>query len=224
VTPDGRNVLEDRRADVRVLLIDGRHVVREGLGLLLARQPDLAVVADAAEVAEAAAAVAGPVDVIVTDLDSPGPSGVGVIRHLRVAFPGAAILVLTQVSHPAEVDAALSAGAAGYLLKTARSAELFAAIRALARGESYLQGSLGVQLARWHQHRTTAPGLSEKEEQLVRLLAVGHTNAEVARLSGVSLRSVEMHRARVQAKTGMRTRAELFRFARDAGLLRFDVG
>jgi two-component system response regulator NreC len=205
------------------MLIEACHIVREGLVLLLDQQPGLSVVAQAVDVDEAIRS-AEVVDVIVTELDSPAHTGVGVIHALRVSFPDAAVLVLTQRAHPSEVDAALTAGAAGYVVKTATPPELVAGVRTLAQGHSYLQSSLGVELARWHQQRTTAPGLSPREEQLVRLLAVGHTNAEIAEVSGVSLRTVEMHRGRVQAKTGLRTRAELFRFARDTGLLRFDLG
>jgi DNA-binding NarL/FixJ family response regulator len=223
MTPDAQTVGPAGNGLVRLMLIDACNVVREGLLLLLDEQPGLSVVAQAADV-DVATRTPEVVDVIVTELDSPAHTGVGIIRALRVSFPGAAVLVLTQRAHPSEVDAALTAGAAGYVVKTATPAELVAGIRTLARGQSYLQPSLGVELARWHQQRTTAPGLSPKEEQLLRLLAVGHTNAEIAHLSGVSLRTVEMHRGRVQAKTGMRTRAELFRFARDTGLLRFDLG
>jgi two-component system response regulator NreC len=220
--PDAGNQPPAANGHVRVMLIGDRPVLREGLRLLLDNQPGLSVVAQAADVGEAASVSEG-VDVIVTELDAAGPSGVGVIRSLRATFPTTAILVLTPRAHPSEVDAALTAGAAGYIARTATPPELFAGIRTLARGQSYLQPSLGVEVARWHQHRTTTTGLSPREEQLVRLLAVGHTNAEVADLSGVSLRTIEMHRARVQSKTGLRTRADLFRFARDAGLLRFDL-
>ncbi len=208
---------------VRILLVDHRHVLREGLRALLDQQPGLEVVADVVDASDAAHAEAS-IDVIVTELESEGGRGVTAIRNLRAAFPDAAILVLTRQSHPSEVDEALSAGAAGYLIHTATAPELVNGIRTLASGQAYLQPSLGVELARWHQRRTAAPGLSPREEQLVRLLAVGHTNAEVAKMLEVSLRTVEMHRARVQAKTGLRSRAELFRFARDAGLLGVDYG
>jgi two-component system response regulator NreC len=108
------------------------------------------------------------------------------------------------------------------LLKTAATTELIVGIRAVADGETYLQPSLGVELARWHRPRDTTLGLSPKEEQVLRLLSFGNTNAEVARICAVSLRTVEAHRARIQQKLGLRTRAELVQYARELGILDLD--
>jgi two-component system, NarL family, response regulator NreC len=141
-----------------------------------------------------------------------------VVPALRSCFPQRSIVVLTDAGHPSLVQATLAAGASGYLLLTAREEDLFTGIRAVASGETYLQPSLGVELARWESPRDTA-GLTPTEEAVVRLLTLGHTNAEVATLTGLGLRTIEAHRSRIQKKLGLRTRAELVRFVREAGIL-----
>jgi two-component system response regulator NreC len=206
---------------VDVMLIDRRIVVRDGLCALVEQQPDLAVVARAASVREAQDLDVSP-DVIVTDIEFPDVVYSDVISGLRGSFPRSPILVLTAVAHPTKVQSILAAGADGYLLKTAATADLIVGIRAVAAGESYLQPSLGVELARWQRPRDTTLGLSAKEEHVLRLLSFGNTNAEVARLCGVSLRTIEAHRARIQQKLGLRTRAELVQYAREIGILDLD--
>jgi two-component system, NarL family, response regulator NreC len=136
--------------------------------------------------------------------------------------PEVSILVLTLLNHPAKIQLVLAAGANGYLLKTAAATDLFTGIRCVAAGETYLQPSLGVELARWHRPRNTTLGLSPKEEQTLRLIALGHANAEVAQLSGVSLRTVEAHRARITKSWDAGPRAELVQYARDAGIVELD--
>ena len=129
---------------------------------------------------------------------------------------------LTAIGDPTEVQSVLAAGAQGYVLETAPTEELLAGIRAVAGGETYLQPSLGVELARLRQPRDPALGLSAQEEQVLRLIALGHTNVEVARLCHVSLRTVESHRAHIQRKLDRRTRAELVEYARETGLIYLD--
>jgi two-component system response regulator NreC len=203
---------------VDVLLVDGRDVVREGLRTLIDQQPDLVVVSQVAAVHDAGRLDATP-DLIVTDIDLPDAKHRDVITGLRRFFQRSPILVFTAIDHPATVQSVLDAGAEGYLLETATPSDLLTGIRAVARGETYLQPELGVELARWHRPRDSTPTLSPKEVDVLRLLALGHTNAEVANLSGVSLRTVETHRARIQRKLGRRTRADLVRYARDVGLV-----
>ena len=208
-------------ADIRVvnvMLVDDRTMVREGLSALIQRQPDLAVVAHS-ETVGAAASVGVKPDVIVTDIELPDARNGQVIAELRRSFPQSSILVLTLVGQPAIVQSVVSAGADGYLLKTAPTADLLAAIRALARGTTYLQASIGVELVRLGQTRRTASGLLPQQEEFLRLIALGHTNAEIARLCGVSLRTVESHRRRIRQKLGRGSRAELVHYARNAGLL-----
>ncbi|HLK42504.1 MAG TPA: response regulator transcription factor, partial [Thermoleophilia bacterium] len=198
-------------------------VVREALRSLLDTEEDFLVVATAATAADTLALGAEP-DVVVTDVDLPDARGRQVVSSLRQSFQSASIFVLSGVDHPAWVQRIISAGADGYLLKTAPVDELLVGIRAVAQGQRYLQPSLGVELARWHGSGAEgSPGstarLSPKEERVLQLLALGHTNSEIAAREGVSLRTVETHRARIMQKLGRRTRAELVRYAREAGLI-----
>jgi len=206
---------------VGVMLVDGRAVVREGLRAVIEPQPDLVVVAEAETVRDAGRFDLTP-DVIVTDIDLPDAKSGDVIRALRRSFERSPILVFTPIGHPSEVQSVLSAGADGYLLETASTDDLLSGIRAVAGGETYLQPSLSVDLARLHQAREATPELSPMEEQVLRLVALGHTNTEVARLCHVSLRSAESYRAQVQRKLGRRTRAELVAYAREHGLIDLD--
>lgn len=206
---------------VTVMLVDPRTVMREGLCALIEQQPDIVVVAQAATVGHAAGLDVQP-DVIVTDIDLPDAKHGDAVSGLRSHFPRSPILVLTSIGQPDKVKSVLAAGADGYLLKTASTADLLTGIRALARGSTYLQPSLGVQLARLNQPRDTVVGLSPEEEQVLRLVALGHTNVEIARLCGVSLRTVETHRGRIHHKLGRRTRAELVQYAREVGLVELD--
>jgi len=203
------------------MLIDRRPVVRDGLCALIEQQPNLVVIARAASIRDAREMDVTP-HVIVTDIEFPDTAHSEVVHGLRGSFPESSILVLTAVAHPAKVQSVLAAGADGYLLRTAATTELILGIRAVADGETYLQPSLGVELARWHRPRDTTLGLSPKEEQVLRLLSFGNTNAEVARICAVSLRTVEAHRARIQQKLGLRTRAELVQYARELGILDLD--
>jgi len=193
-------------------------VVREGLRTLIDQQPDLVVVSQVAAVRDAGRLEETP-DVIVTDIDLPDAKHRDVVTGLRRFFERSPILVFTAIGQPATVQAVLDAGAEGYMLETATPSDLLTGIRAVARGETYVQPELGVELARWHQPRGSTPALSPREIDVLRLLALGHTNAEIASLSGVSLRTVETHRARIQRKLGRRTRADLVQYARELGLV-----
>jgi DNA-binding NarL/FixJ family response regulator len=203
---------------VDVMLVDSRPVVREGLCAVIDEQPDLVVVAQAASVRDAGGFDLEP-HVIVTDIALPDAKPGEVISALRGYFAQSSILVFTPIGHPTEVQSVLAAGAAGYLLETATTSDLLTGIRAVAEGRTYLQPSLGVELARWHRPRDTTLGLSPREEQVLQLIALGHTNVEVARLCNVSLRTIESHRAHIHRKLGLQTRAELVQFARETGLI-----
>lgn len=197
---------------VEVLLVERRTVVREGLRALIDTQPDLRVVAQAGTL-EACGAVEVPPRVVVTEIDLPDAKHGEAVAGLRELFPASAILVLTSVGHPAKVRSLLAAGADGHVLKTSDPDELFTGIREVGRGETFLHPSMVSGLG-------VAPlRLSPREEQALRQLALGHTNAEIARDWGVSLRSVEAHRARIYAKLGCRTRADAVRHAFELGLL-----
>jgi two-component system response regulator NreC len=206
----------DRAVDV--MLVNTRAIVREGLRVVIDQQSDVVVVAQAASIDDASCLDFAP-DVIVTDIDMPDAKYGEAIARLRDVFRQSSILVFTPIGDPAAVQSVLDAGANGYLLDTAPAAELVAAIRAVAGGETYLQASLGGDLARLHRPRNTTPVLSDQEVEVLCLLALGHTNTEIARLCNMSLRTAESHRAQVQRKLGRRTRAELVEYARDAGLI-----
>jgi len=212
-------VTDDR---ISVLLMDDHVVVREGLRALLERQQDIHVLAEAGSVAEALEADVDP-DVVVADLVLPDDRGADVVRRLRERYADSAILVLTMVDNPTDVQLCLAADARGYVLKETASTELVDAVRKVAGGEDYLQPSLGAALAKWRDkpgrvHARAVDDLTPREREVLRLIALGHTNAEIATMLYVSVRTVENHRASVLRKLGLRTRAELVRHANDAGL------
>lgn len=208
---------------IHVLLMDDHVVVREGLRALLERHDDIDVMAEASSVAEAVALDVDP-DVVVADLMLPDERGVEVVRRLKERHQRAAILVLTMVDNPTDVQQCLAAGARGYLLKETAGSELVDAVRKVAGGEDYLQPSLGAALAKWKESpgrvRTRAvDDLTPREREVLRLIALGHTNTEIATMLYVSVRTVENHRAGVMRKLGLRSRAELVRHAAEAGLI-----
>jgi two-component system response regulator NreC len=213
------HVVSGRAVDV--VLVESRSVMRQGLHAVIEQEPDLAVVAEAATVRDARHLDVTP-DVVVTDVDLPDAKYADVIIGLRAFFQQSSILVFTPVGDPAEVQAVFAAGAAGYLLETAEPTELLTGIRAVAAGESYVQPALGVHLALSKRPAETMLALSRREQHVLLLLVVGHTNVDVARLCNISLRTAETHRAHIQRKLDRHTRAELVEYAREVGLVRFD--
>jgi two-component system response regulator NreC len=143
------------------------------------------------------------------------------VTRLRAAFPEASVLVLTLVDDPDAVRAALAAGAAGYVLKSAQPAELFEAVQTVASGGQYLQAALGISVARRQVVEPDSANalLKPAEREVLRMLVRGFTNAEIAAQRGVSLRTVETQRANVLRQLGLRTRAELVQYAQEHGLL-----
>ena len=204
---------------MRVLIVDDHRIVMEGLRLLLEGQPDIRVVGEASSLDAALTLdIDADPDVILADLVLGAAHGAEVVTALRARFPAAAVLVLTMVDDAAVVRSVFSAGARGYLPKAAAGTDLFDAVRRLARGEHYLDHSLAVALARGDA-RGGPVYLSEREKAVGRLLALGHTNAEVADLLIVSVRTVETYRAHLFRKLGVHTRAELVRAAVRTGLV-----
>ena len=205
---------------IDVLLVDNRPIMRDGLRAVIESQPDLNVVAQAPTVRDARN-LEITADVIVTDVDLPDAKLGDAISGLRELCPQCSILVFRRNGDPGEVQAVFTAGANGYLLETSPAADVVAAIRAVANGETYLQPSLGIELARsrsWDAMLRLTP----QEEQVLRLLVLGHTNAETARLCNISLRTAETHRAHIQHKLDRHTRAELVEYARQHGLAQLD--
>ena len=212
-------------APVRVVVVDDHRIVMEGLRLLLDGQPDMRVVGEARTLdAALALEIDCTPDVIVADLVLGPAHGGDVVTALRARFPAAAVLVLTMVDDRAVVKSVLSAGARGYLSKAAAGADLIDAVRRVARGDDYLHHSVGVALAREEARGSQEPVyLSEREMSVGRLLALGHTNAEIAGLLIISVRTVETYRAHLFRKLGVRTRAELVRAALRTGLVDFSL-
>jgi two-component system response regulator NreC len=204
---------------IRIVLADDHAVVRRGLRMLLDGEPDFEVVAEAGDVDAARRYVRGhhPA-VLVLDLNMPGASSLEAIPMIRAEAPDTQIVVLTMQAEPAFARHALGAGAIGYVLKEAADGELVEAVRRAAVGESYLNPRLGARVA-----SEPPPGppddLTEREAGVLKLIALGHTNAEIAGQLFLSVRTVESHRAHIQQKLRLSTRAELVRYALDHGLV-----
>lgn len=208
---------------IRVALCDDHAVVRSGLRRIVDDEADLDVVGEAGTAEEAlAVARAERPDVFVMDLGLPGSSGIDATRRIAEASPSTAILVLTVHDDVAYLRKAFDAGARGYLVKDAADVELVLAIREVASGREYVHPRLGAALlSPVAAGRVAGPGgeLSEREVEVLRLVALGHTNAEIAGELYVSVRTVETHRAHVQQKLGIKARADLVHYAREHGLL-----
>jgi two-component system, NarL family, response regulator NreC len=202
-----------RRASV--LLVEEYGLVRRGIRLLLESDGRHEICGGVSSPAEALAGSLEP-DLVISELlfrDIQGPS---VVAQLRDAFPAASILVLTRLGHPAYVHLSLRAGASGYVLKDAPPEDFLAAVQRVATGEEYVQPQLGAAVAHWngftrHQRPESFTMLTRREEEVVELLALGHTNSEIARILAVALRTVEAHRSHVMQKLGLTTRAEIVR-------------
>ena len=208
---------------IRVLIVDDHQLVRSGLRLLLEAEKDMTVEDEAGNAADAVrlARLHKP-DVVLLDVVMPGGSGLDAAPEIKEAAPKARILVLSMQDDPSYVRQAFSAGASGYLLKEAADNELVAAVREVAGGGSYVHPTLGARLAAAEaeaQARAAADPLSEREREVLRLLALGHTNQEIAKMLFISVRTAETHRAHIMQKLRLSTRAELVRYALDHGLL-----
>jgi two-component system response regulator NreC len=204
---------------IRIVLADDHAVVRSGLRMLLDSESDFEVVAEASEIEDARRYVHGHhPDVLVLDLNMPGGSSLEAIPTIREESPDTQIVMLTMQQEPVFARAALGAGALGYVLKEAADDELVEAIRRAAIGESFLTPRLGARIA-----SEPPPGppddLSEREVEVLRLIALGHTNAKIAEQLYLSVRTVETHRSHIQQKLRLSTRAELVGYALERGLI-----
>jgi two-component system response regulator NreC len=206
---------------VRIVLADDHAVVRRGLALLLEAEPGFEVVASVGDVPAAVRAARGyKPDVLVLDLNMPGGSSLEAIPTILEASPGTAIAVLTMQSEPAFARQALGAGALAYVLKEAAEEELIEAVRRAAAGETYLNPQLGARIAAEPPAPAGPPDdLSEREVEVLKMIALGHTNAEIAQQLYLSIRTVESHRAHIQQKLRRSSRADLVRYALDHGLV-----
>lgn len=204
---------------IRILLVDDHAVLRSGLRLLLEREEGLEPVGEAGTAEDALLLLPrlAP-DVVVIDIEMPGIGGLQGAEMIRQRAPGARILFLSMHDQARDVRRAFDAGADGYLLKSAADEDLVRAVRAVAGGERYVHPALGATLAA-PSELGPLDELTAREREVLRLLALGHTNQEIAERLIVSVRTVESHRAHVMNKLRVTTRAGLVRVALEAGLL-----
>jgi two-component system response regulator NreC len=208
---------------IQVVVVDDHAVVRSGLRLLLAAEGDLEVVGEAGDAREAVFEVrARKPDVILLDVVMPGESGIEAVPKLLHEAPDAKVLVLSMQDDPNYVREAFAAGASGYVLKEAVDAEVVDAIRQVAAGGRYVHPVLGARMVAAEaaaQAAAESDPLSDREREVLRLLALGHTNQEIAKQLFISVRTAETHRAHIMRKLRLDTRAELVRYAIERGLL-----
>jgi two-component system, NarL family, response regulator NreC len=211
---------------VRIVLADDHALLRAGLAVLINAQTDMEVVAQASTTDEAIAAVAAnQPNVLVLDLTMPGGNSVKAIETLQRQCPETKILVLTMHDDPAYLRSTLAAGSAGYLVKTASDAEVLSALRTVAQGRTAINLSLSPDemqtvlgaVANRAGHSGPAV-LSEREQEVLQLLARGHTNQQVADKLYLSVKTIETYRSRIGEKLGLRDRAELVSYAIKIGL------
>ena len=216
--PDPGSGSEALRTPIRVVLADDHAFMRRSLRLLLDAESEFEVVAEASDIPTMLQHVRGHLPhVLVLDLTMPGGSSLSAIRRLRSEAPDTEIVVTTMTDDPRFAREAIAAGASGYVLKDDAHRDLPEAIRRVASGDSFVTQRVGSVLAAYAD-RATDP-LSEREVDVLRLIALGHTNAEIGRLLQISVRTVETHRAHIQRKLGVSTRAQLVNYALRRGLL-----
>jgi len=208
---------------VRVLIVDDHAVVRAGIRLLLEQEPDIEPVGEAGTGREAVfQARALKPDVILMDVVMPDQTGLEVLPTLLHEQPEVKVMLLSMQDDPRYVREAFEAGASGYVLKEAADADVVAAIREVAAGGHYVHPELGARLVAAESRerkRAEEDPLSDREHEVLRLLALGHTNQEIAGQLYISVRTAETHRAHIMQKLRLSTRAELVRYALDQGLL-----
>ena len=204
---------------ITIIVADDHRVVRTGLRLLLESEPGFSVLAEADDVASARRYVAAHrPKILILDLNMPGEPSLEAIPSLRELAPETEVVVLTMQDDPAFAREALKAGALGYVLKGAAENELLEAVRDAAAGRHYLNPQLGARIA-IDPEPGPPDGLDENQLELLRLVALGHTNTEIGEQLFMSGRTVEAHRSRLQRQLDLETRAEVVRYVLDRGLL-----
>jgi len=206
---------------ITIVLADDHSVVRSGLRMLLEAEPDIEVLAEAGDVDAARRYTLGhKPTVLILDLNMPGGSSLEAIPQIAEVSPDTSVVVLTMQEDPAFAREALRAGARGYVLKHAAGTELVQAIRTAAGGGTWLNPDLGARMAATPDGPAGAlAALSDREVEVLRLIALGHTNNEIAEQLCLSVRTIESHRAHIQQKLGVSTRSELVRYALDHDLI-----
>ena len=221
--PEKASTPDPRKATIRVALVEDHHLVREGLRLAIANADGFEIVGEADSRAGAMDLVAATQpDVLVLDLTLPEGDALPLLETLPAIRPGLKVIILTMHSDPETVRQALAAGASGYLVKGAHLEELFAAIRAVARGQRYLHSSVTETVVedsiRWFR---SGP-LSGREREILRLVASGHPPTEIGRQLGISVHTVRRHVANISEKLGLRGNNALTRYAIRNGLVTDD--
>jgi two-component system, NarL family, response regulator NreC len=208
---------------IRVLVVDDHAVVRAGLRRVLDAEVDIETVGEAPNAERAVfEALESKPDVVLMDIVMPGKTGIEGMPALLQAVPGIRVLMLSMQDDPHYVREAFDAGASGYVLKEAADTDVVDAIRAVAAGERYVHPALGARLVAADSEERKRAGsdpLSEREREVLRMLALGHTNQEIAALLYISVRTAETHRAHIMRKLGLSSRAELVRYALDHDLV-----
>jgi DNA-binding NarL/FixJ family response regulator len=209
---------------LRILLVEDHATVRQGLKLLIDREPDLQVIDEASDGAQALECARNEeLDVVVLDLSMPGVSGLVATRRLKELRPELAIVSLTRHADKTFLQELLRAGASGYVLKQSPQAELFRAIRAAAEGRQYVDPALTHHLAAPFaaQQRSKVPpsALTSREAEVLRQVSQGYSNKELAARLGVSIKTIEVHKANAMRKLDLRGRIELLRYALQQGWL-----
>jgi two-component system response regulator NreC len=215
---------------IKIALVDDHEIVRAGLRLLIQAQGDMEIVGEA-ENGQQAIELCHRVspDVVVMDITMPGPSGLEVTRQIKQQYPDINVLALTIHEGEQYFFEMLNAGASGYVPKRAAPTDLVAAIRAVYSGEVYLHPSVAktlvndyIQRVQMGWERASYDGLTEREQQVLKMIAEGLMNKEIAEKLSISVRTVERHRENIMSKLNLHTRAELVRYAVDKGLI--DLG
>ena len=215
--------MADNDDEITIVLADDHAVVRAGLRMLLDAEEGMRVVAEAGDVPDAVRYTrAHRPTVLILDLNMPGAEGSSLeaLPQIMEGSPETKVAILTMQEDPQFAREALSSGAVAYVLKEAADSELVEAVRRAAAGDTYLNPRLGAQLAATPPAPAGPPDdLTEREVEILKLIALGHTNAEIGGQLYLSTRTVESHRAHIQQKLRLGTRAELVRYALDRGLL-----
>lgn len=212
---------------IHIVIVDDHAVLRAGLRLLLDAEPDMMVVGEAGDGTEALARIRDLApDIALLDLTMPGMAGLDVLRQIRQSCAHTRVLILTMHDDESYLREALSAGCSGYVLKRAADIELLSAIRAVHRGGTYLHAAHTRVLFEQRTNRTIGrtrarpeAHLSSREQQVLQLIALGHTNQQAADKLYLSVKTVETYRARLMAKLGLHHRADLVRYALERQML-----
>ena len=222
-SPPADSTSETQTDVIRIVLADDHAVVRSALRMLLDAEPGLEVVAEAGDVDGAIRYLRGHrPEVLILDLNMPGRASLEALPDITEASPDTQVVVLTMQSEPAFAREAMQAGVLGYILKEAADTELVKAVRLAAQGRTYLQPDLGARLA---AEPPEAPDdLSDRELEILRFIALGHTNGEIAEQLLISVRTVESHRSHIQQKLHLAKRSELVRYALERGMLDTEQG